>query len=398
MRRRCPRSPRRRAAGTGSRPSSVFVFGSTASRSSPGRSARSRCSPGWSQRSTTCTRRPSCRPATPRRSTATSPSAINGIPYGDDTLGGVIADEWAFVGMVAVPLLAVSLVARGTRREEETGRLELLRSRGVGPVAPRRVLVVGRARSAPGGGAGDGGNPRAGRRARRTSRALRGVVPRTRGAVDGALRPGGPARAAVARRVGGRDGSARGCVPGACRRRRPCVVGAVGVAVGVAPGDACVRGRRPCVAPCAAVPRRRGADGRGGTARVWPRPRRGCRGDPPGTGRASGWLATTVGRSVRPTLSTAAAWSAVVVVVGAVLGGLAHEMSAALAANPGAAEVFGGQGTDAVDGYLAFTLVVIALVACAAAVQEYGSTCARRSSPGSPRRSSHGRWAASDGP
>ena len=89
----------------------------------------------------------------------------------------------------------------------------------------------------------------------------------------------------------------------------------------------------------------------------------------PGPDRASPMLASTWGRTLRTTLPSMAGWAAVVVVVGAVFGGLSREMSAALAANASAAEVFGGQGGDAVDGYLAFTIVTVTLIACAAAVQ-----------------------------
>lgn len=52
--------------------------------------------------------------------------AINGKVEGIDSLGGVIADEFGFMAAFLLPLLGISLVARATRREEESGRLELL--------------------------------------------------------------------------------------------------------------------------------------------------------------------------------------------------------------------------------------------------------------------------------
>ncbi len=52
--------------------------------------------------------------------------AINGKVEGIDSLGGVIADEFGFLAGFLMPLLGISLVARATRREEESGRLELL--------------------------------------------------------------------------------------------------------------------------------------------------------------------------------------------------------------------------------------------------------------------------------
>lgn len=52
--------------------------------------------------------------------------AINGKVEGIDSLGGVIQDEFGFMAAILLPLLGIALVARATRREEESGRLELL--------------------------------------------------------------------------------------------------------------------------------------------------------------------------------------------------------------------------------------------------------------------------------
>ncbi len=52
--------------------------------------------------------------------------AINGKVEGIDSLGGVIQDEFGFMIAFLMPLLGISLVARATRREEESGRIELL--------------------------------------------------------------------------------------------------------------------------------------------------------------------------------------------------------------------------------------------------------------------------------
>ncbi|MDN5789480.1 MAG: hypothetical protein L0H25_01245 [Micrococcales bacterium] len=52
--------------------------------------------------------------------------AINGKVEGIDSLGGVIQDEFGFLAAFLLPLLGISLGARATRREEESGRLELL--------------------------------------------------------------------------------------------------------------------------------------------------------------------------------------------------------------------------------------------------------------------------------
>ncbi len=52
--------------------------------------------------------------------------AINGKVEGIDSLGGVIQDEFGFMAAFLMPLLGISLVARATRREEESGRIEVL--------------------------------------------------------------------------------------------------------------------------------------------------------------------------------------------------------------------------------------------------------------------------------
>ncbi len=52
--------------------------------------------------------------------------AINGKVEGINSLGGIIQDEFGFMAAFLLPLLGISLVARATRREEESGRLELL--------------------------------------------------------------------------------------------------------------------------------------------------------------------------------------------------------------------------------------------------------------------------------
>ncbi|MEE3851260.1 hypothetical protein VZC37_13005 [Gordonia sp. LSe1-13] len=70
-------------------------------------------------------------------------AAINGTPYGADNLGGVVANEFAFIAGVAFPLMATHLVVRFTRTPEESGLLELMRSRSVASWAPHVAAVVG---------------------------------------------------------------------------------------------------------------------------------------------------------------------------------------------------------------------------------------------------------------
>jgi ABC-2 type transport system permease protein len=70
---------------------------------------------------------------------------INGDIAGLDTLGGVIANEFGFVASFAIPFMAIALVARMTRKDEEQGRLELLLAGRIGRSAPlvAALLVVG---------------------------------------------------------------------------------------------------------------------------------------------------------------------------------------------------------------------------------------------------------------
>ncbi len=69
-------------------------------------------------------------------------AAINGTPYGADTLGGVVSNEFGFISALAIPLMGLLLVVRQTRAQEEQGMLELLRSRGVGIRAPWSAALL----------------------------------------------------------------------------------------------------------------------------------------------------------------------------------------------------------------------------------------------------------------
>ncbi|WP_137119941.1 ABC transporter permease [Segeticoccus rhizosphaerae] len=67
---------------------------------------------------------------------------LNGKVHGLDTLGGVIANEFGFVASFAVPLMGISLIARSTRRDEESGRLELLLAGRIGRTAPLAAAAL----------------------------------------------------------------------------------------------------------------------------------------------------------------------------------------------------------------------------------------------------------------
>lgn len=69
-------------------------------------------------------------------------AAINGTPYGADTLGGVVSNEFGFIAAIAIPLMGLFLITRQTRAQEEKGMLELLRSRSVGVRAPWTAALL----------------------------------------------------------------------------------------------------------------------------------------------------------------------------------------------------------------------------------------------------------------
>ena len=69
--------------------------------------------------------------------------AFNGPDQALDTIGGQVAFQVGAFGLVMVGLMSVLLVGRLTRGEEDSGRLELVRSMPVGRHAP---LAAGLAR------------------------------------------------------------------------------------------------------------------------------------------------------------------------------------------------------------------------------------------------------------
>lgn len=67
---------------------------------------------------------------------------INGRVAGLDTFGGIMMNEFATVVSFAVPIMAIGLTVRSTRKEEETGRSELLLAGTVGRLAPTAAALV----------------------------------------------------------------------------------------------------------------------------------------------------------------------------------------------------------------------------------------------------------------
>jgi len=67
---------------------------------------------------------------------------LNGKVAGLGSLGGVIANEFGFILSFGIPLMAIALTARGTRKDEEAGRLELLLAARIGRHAPILAAVL----------------------------------------------------------------------------------------------------------------------------------------------------------------------------------------------------------------------------------------------------------------
>ncbi|NLD84505.1 MAG: hypothetical protein GX636_01110 [Actinomycetales bacterium] len=67
---------------------------------------------------------------------------LTGRIAGLDTLGGVLANEFASVASFAIPIMAIALTVGFTRKEEESGRTELLTAGRVGRLAPTAAGLV----------------------------------------------------------------------------------------------------------------------------------------------------------------------------------------------------------------------------------------------------------------
>ncbi len=68
--------------------------------------------------------------------------ALNGPTYGIDTLGGQIVFQVGSFGYIVMALMAMFLVGRHTRADEEVGRTEMLRATVVGRNAPVTAAIV----------------------------------------------------------------------------------------------------------------------------------------------------------------------------------------------------------------------------------------------------------------
>lgn len=75
-------------------------------------------------------------------------TAFNGRGYGLDELGGIAAFEAGIFTQLVLPILALVLVVRHTRTQEEIGRLDLLTAAPVGRLAPHAAGVLAPAAAA----------------------------------------------------------------------------------------------------------------------------------------------------------------------------------------------------------------------------------------------------------
>ena len=67
---------------------------------------------------------------------------LNGKIAGIDSLGGIVANEFGFMASFAIPFMAVSLVSRMTRKNEEQGRMEALLAGRIGRGTPLVAAVL----------------------------------------------------------------------------------------------------------------------------------------------------------------------------------------------------------------------------------------------------------------
>ncbi|MYR08594.1 hypothetical protein GTV32_20810 [Gordonia sp. SID5947] len=291
-------------------------------------------------------------------------AAINGTPYGADNLGGVAANEFAFVAAIALPLMATHLVVRFTRTPEESGLLELMRSRAVASWAPHVAAVVGALVSLLFVAIGilitlvaEGGDAQRAVLYASSLFALGAVwtgtalcaaqwIRRARKAYTASLVVLGLAYAT--RAIGDVGDSAwkwlsplawqQETRPFASDARWWPIALAVGVAAALIVVGASLSARRDL-----------------GSGLLAARP---------GPGSAGGMIRSVLGRAVVEHRGSIAGWTVGGLAVAVVFGGLAQEVADAVAGNPQLAQALGGgDSSHGIDTYLALTIAILALMA-----------------------------------
>ncbi len=298
--------------------------------------------------------------------------AINGRVEGIDSLGGIVQDEFGFLASVLLPLLGITLVTRATRREEESGRTELLLAGRVARHQPAQAALV----AATGAilvtaalcalGLVVNGIPTAGSVLYAASLAglafvfagltavLAQVVTHPRSVYAGALLA--LVASYVLRGVGDVTGSWVVWLSPLGWAERAAPFGeqrwwvlAVPVAVGAALASVAVLVAR---------------DRDLGSALVHGRP---------GPARASSGLLTPIGFAARMHLPAVAGWLAAALLFTAMMGSLAQQLIDAMTGNPALADALGTSPDAPVDGFVAMSQLYLAVILSGYAVQAVGA-------------------------
>lgn len=299
--------------------------------------------------------------------------AINGRVEGIDSLGGIISDEFGFLASFLMPVAGIACVASMTRAEETSGRMEALLSGRIdrrSPVvaalalvtAAGVVMVVGFVVSLVAAGIEPG--PAALYSLSlgmlvlvfaALSAVLAQVVGHSRGVYAGGL--GVVALAYVLRGVGDVRhtfwvwlsplGWLEKTAPFAAAPRWWVLLIPTCVSIGLTLLAIALAARRDL-----------------GSAMI---------AQPAGDERASRWLARPIGLAVHRQRGSFLGWALGCLILAVVMGALAQELIDAITANSTLSSATGITADDAMHGFLAFTQVYLALIACGYLVQGFAS-------------------------
>lgn len=294
--------------------------------------------------------------------------AFSGPPIALDTMGGQVAFQLGAFGLVIVGLMALLMVVRLTRTEEDSGRLELVRSMAVGRHAPLASAVIVAGAMVVAAGVLTTvclvatGLPVTGSAVLGASFVALGLVfvaigaltsqvtenPRAAGGIAGAVL----GLSFVIRAIGDvGDGTlswfspigiAQKSEPFGADRWWPLAIDLL-LAVVVGAGALALASRRDF-----------------GAGLVAPRP---------GPSAAGAGLGSPIGLAVRLQRGTVFWWAIAVLVTGIVYGSLATSIEEFVEGNQALADIMAASGGNLVDSYLTTSLLVLALAAGGAAVQ-----------------------------
>ena len=299
--------------------------------------------------------------------------AINGRVEGIDSLGGIIADEFGFMASFLMPVAGIACMASMTRAEEASGRMEALLSGSIDrrcPVVAALVLVTGAGVVMVTGFVvslvAAGIDPAAAALYSLSlgllmlffaalSAVLAQVVGHSRGVYAGGLAV--VALAYVLRGIGDVRhtfwvwlsplGWLEKTAPFAAAQRWWVLLIPTCVTTGLTLLAIALAGRRDL-----------------GSAMIH---------QPPGDERASRWLVQPIGLAVHRQRGSFLGWAIGSLILAAVMGALAQELIDAITANSTLSSATGITADDAMHGFLAFTQVYLALIACGYLVQGFGS-------------------------